>query len=555
MSLPDTGPVQMAIMDPREFIRAQQLSPVTSAFIRESSSEEFHRDGLFSEKIFGQIGSPERLTRFSYISLNSRIIHPIVWNSINRLKALYGEVLAGKSYAIFDNTTKDLERADDNTPDAGTGFNFFLKHLPNIEFRRTESLNRNDKITQIENYKDRWFIRECIVAPAGIRDMEAGEANPKSGSVNGLYASLLNYTKALPPIGGENTLYDSLRFAIQKKVNEIHMYFFNEMLEGKYGYFQRKYGSRSLALGTRNVISSAAIIGDSPDDPQFIKIDEVKLPIFQATKMCMPLMVYNLRELFFNEIFSQAADQASLIDPKTLALQYHPITEDEKQRFLSSEGIEKLTNLFRDPEFRTQPVVAYDDKDNVYFLYMVYDLGDVVYYTRSVVELKNSILGKHGKFDMSKLRPLTYIEMFYIAVFRATLNTPSYTTRYPAIGVGSDVPGKTHIVSTMPSRIVQLINQNNMETTIELPEYPILGNQNVDSTQLHPSILDGRMGLGGDYDGDTISESMVLSEEAKAEGMQHLDSLKRYMHPTGQFYTCRDDLIKLTFYNLTRAPE
>ena len=50
-------PVNISLMNVDAFIDQHQCKQVTSLFIRESSSDEFHHDGLFSEDIFGQIGS------------------------------------------------------------------------------------------------------------------------------------------------------------------------------------------------------------------------------------------------------------------------------------------------------------------------------------------------------------------------------------------------------------------------------------------------------------------------------------------------------------------
>ena len=145
--------------------------------------------------------------------------------------------------------------------------------------------------------------------------------------------------------------------------------------------------------------------------------------------------------------------------------------------------------------------------------------------------------------------------MFYIALYRATNKRAATITRYPAIGVGSDVPCKCHLVSTRPSRKVTLINQSNNMATIDLPEYPVLGKQSIDSTQVHPCTLDPRMGLGGDFDGDTISANGILTTEANEETNKYLDSKARYIHTNGSFFTGKTDLISLTLFNLTRDPE
>ena len=146
--------------------------------------------------------------------------------------------------------------------------------------------------------------------PAQIRDINPDSSRLEPDSINKLYISLINYTNAMPP-DEESPIYDGIRFSIQKKVAEIYQYIF-DMIEGKFGFFQRKYGSRALALGTRNVLSPALLNSKSPDDPTQLKIDEVGVPLFQGLKMMMPLIVYHIKQIFFNPIFSASSDQVAL---------------------------------------------------------------------------------------------------------------------------------------------------------------------------------------------------------------------------------------------------
>jgi hypothetical protein len=101
-------------------------------------------------------------------------------------------------------------------------------------------------------------------------------------------------------------------------------------------------------------------------------MDEVKIPLFEASKMYQPLVIYNLKQLFFSDVFSQFSDKVSVIDPKNNALVYQPITEDEKNKFITSEGIEKIISLFRDREFRFKPVTVMSEEEKPFWLMLVY---------------------------------------------------------------------------------------------------------------------------------------------------------------------------------------
>jgi hypothetical protein len=393
------------------------------------------------------------------------------------------------------------------------------------------------------------YMTKCLVMPAQIRDVNPDSSRLEPDSINKLYLSLINYTNAMPPEEADSPIYDGIKFSIQKKVAEIYQYVF-DMIEGKFGFFQRKYGSRALALGTRNVLSPALLNSKSPDDPTQLKIDEVGVPLFQGLKMAMPLVVYRAKQIFFGSIFNASADQVALIDPKSYNLVYVPITEDEKNRFISSEGVEKLVNLFRDREFRYKPLICKSD-EKFYYLYLVYDIGSRIIITRSVVELKKMLEDLHECYEPTKLRPITYIEFFYITGYFATMHKNAELCRYPAEKLGNVMPCRIHLMSTTPSRTVKLQLFENQDP-LELPEYPAMNVKFVDSIQVHSSM---EPGLGADHDGDTGSLNMILSDEANEEVDKYCNSPGRWINTAGGGQIDLLYLEPMPIYNLTRDPD
>ena len=57
-----TAPFNAWLMYMPDFIQKNMLQEVTSQLLYEPSSTNFHPEGLFSESIFGQIGSSIRYT-------------------------------------------------------------------------------------------------------------------------------------------------------------------------------------------------------------------------------------------------------------------------------------------------------------------------------------------------------------------------------------------------------------------------------------------------------------------------------------------------------------
>lgn len=545
-------PFNLKLMHVDEFIKQNNLQEVTSPFIHESSSSNFSDGGLFSERVFGPVASQQRLIQLGYISLNCRVFHPVIFQNLISLKRFYGEIMSGRSYAKWDPVEKDLVRASDDEEGADTGYSFFLKYFPLIKFDKNASLRRNDKIDVILKYKDCLLIDKCIVAPAGIRDIKDENERMEKDSINTLYVALLERAKAMPPHADTDPIYDQVHYSIQHKVLEIYEYLL-EFVRGKRGFFESRLGARSVAQGTRNVITSANLEATSPSSPQFHRLDEVKIPLYQAAKGYQSLVIYWLKSIFYASIIQEGVDNIPLIDTNSFNLVYDRINDKDKESMLSAEGIMKTIDRFRDVEYRWRPVSVKGTNDKVYYLYLVYDDGNEVYTFRNIEEFK--MMYKSAKKrdpDQSKIRPLTYAEMIYIATYQASVNKFGTITRYPVTDEGSIFVARTHLASTTPSRIVNWITNVETGAGIQLPEYPIVGSNFIDAIMFHPSR---RAGLSADYDGDTVSWIPILSDEANAECEQYVRSPSFYINPTGSTSLGTDDLVSITLHAMTEDPK
>ena len=498
-------PFNIAILDVNKFIREFNVQEVTSAFIRESSSNQFHPEGLFSEQIFGQIATEKRSRTSGFISLNCRVFHPVIFQNLLSIKKFYGEIMAGTSYAIWDPSLGDFVRASSSEEGADTGYTFFLNHVDDIVFIRNNSLRRSDKIDVIEKYKTTRLVDKMVVIPAGIRDLRDDAGKMEKDSINSLYASLMSNTRAMTKGADTNPLFDSVHYIIQKKVLEIYDYI-SMMVSGKRGFFEGKYQHRNIARATRNVVTATNLDATSPDSPQYHKVDETKVPLFQAAKGAANALVYWYKTIFYDQVIGMSSDNVPLINTENLRLEYVQIDSKDRDRLLTAEGIEKTIDRFRDPINRFKPVTAKVSdaagKTKFYYLFMVYDTGDKVYIIRNVSEFK-TLWEQAGKtYDATKMRPLTNAEMLYIAAYSALNGTCGTVTRYPVLDNQGIYVSKTHVMSTMPARIVRLCRD--IEDTPEdiiLPEYPIFGKKFVDALMLHPTRLKS---LGADFDGNCL---------------------------------------------------
>ena len=538
------------LMNVDEFVKKNFLQEVTSPFVHVSSASSFDENGLFSEKIFGPVASQERLIKMGYISLNCRVFHPVIFQNLLALKRFYGEIMSGRAYAKWDTVQKDLVRASDEEEGADTGYAFFLKYFPQIKFDKNASLRRNDKIEVINKYKDVLMIDKCIVAPAGIRDLKDEDSRMEKDSINTLYISLLERAKAMPKGADIDPIYDQVHYSIQHKVLEIYEYLL-EFVRGKRGFFESRLGARSVAQGTRNVITSATLEASSPSSPQYHHLDEIKIPLYQAAKGYSSLTMYWLKTIFYSSIIQNGADNIPVINPETMRLEYVTIDDKDKDSMLTAEGIMKTLDRFRDVEYRWRPV-SVNANGKKYYLYLVYDDGKNVYTIRNLEEFKMIYKSAKGKEpDASKIRPLSYVEMVYIATYFASRNRYGTCTRYPITDEGSIFVAKTHLTSTAPARVVNWITNIETDESVELPEYPIVGNSFIDAVMFHPSR---RAGLSADYDGDTVSWIPIMSDEANEECEKYTHSASFFVAATGGTSIGVDDLVDITLHALTVDP-
>ena len=242
-------------------------------------------------------------------------------------------------------------------------------------------------------------------------------------------------------------------FQIQSKVVEIYNYFSN-FLSGKRGFIQGNYASRRIALGTRNVIAAATFNAATPDDPQMLKVDETRVGLFQTLKAFQPCVVYGFRTLFINHVFGEegTAVNIPLINPKTISLEYVEVSDEVRKMYTTSDGIGGWINRFRNTDVRFKPITIKGENGKYYYLCMVYDTGDSIYYFRTMTDLKNFLPG--GNVDKSKIRPITWAEAFYTAVYLQTRDCHVFVTRYPVIEDTSCYPSRIHISTTSTARIV-----------------------------------------------------------------------------------------------------
>lgn len=409
-------PFNVSILDPEEYIKRKECLPITSYAMYESSTDRFDPDGLYSEVIFGQIGSRERFIRRGYIDLHTKLITPHLYKQLVTLKSYYKEVLAGKQYAYYDPDLKDLVRTTKDDPNGDTGYQFFCSVYPKLKFSKSESDKRSTKIKLLDKYADRVFMSKYIVIPAAIRDVKIKDGRPESEAINKLYLGLLSLASAIPPEAGEDIVYDSIRFQMQCKIQQIYDYILN-ILNGKTGFNSAKYVRRAIVYGSRNVITAPQMIRvPSPTAPDMMKVDELEVPTFQALKALEPVAIYYLLRLF-NRRFSGTA-LIPVINSKNLNLEMRRIDETEIKRYTTSDGLNDFINDMRDMHLHHKPFTLKLDKSEVYeegtefYPFIIYDRGDHIYQFTDIAAFREAY-PKVSRYrdDNEKLRIMETYDM------------------------------------------------------------------------------------------------------------------------------------------------
>ena len=159
------------------------------------------------------------------------------------------------------------------------------------------------------------------------------------------------------------------------------------------------------------------------------------------------------------------------------------------------------------------------------------------------------------KLSKISKRYLTWTDIFYIAAEECATDKYEWITRYPISSFLGTFPSKIHVMST--ARTMKCtITLNGYEKTYNY--YPIVDldmpSQDVGRTFNETVNMDNmRLKIiGGDYDGDTISERAPFTSEANQECLNILRSNKNYLNCSADMLAVMTNEGNLTLFNMTR---
>jgi len=484
----------------------RQLTPITSLKIYTSSTEDFDPSGLFSNAIFGLQGSNERLRTFSYITLNSNILHPVIYNTLIKSNSFYKSILEGNATAVFDTKKKDFVK----DPKGDTGYTFFIKHLNDLNPRNTGSKSSKDNAAFFKKYRKEAMFKHLLVIPAGWRDLEIRNERPVEDEINDLYRAVFRLSSVLEGVTVDRQ-YDKTLLRLTKAIHDVYDYL-ADVLYGKKKGLNKRFASRSVDNATRNVITALDMEPADLDSDELIHPNETVMGLFQFLKGALPKCLYVIRNGFSKQVFyNDETNYVYLTDKVTLTKQQVEVDTAFKDLWTTEAGLSSLIEDYRNEVIRSK-IIEFDNK---YYFGLIYLHDGVVMLLQDLSELEPYGLEK------KHVRPMTFTDLFYYEVAHLTDEVIGAHKRDPVENKGSISYFKPVLHTTV--KVNKCTTPDGNKT---FSSFPDITSEYFNSASVNPNKLEP---FGGDFDGDMITMYLAYLDESVAEGNMILNDPKYYI--------------------------
>lgn len=526
------------------------MRPVTVLDTFDASRATYHPDGLFSTEIFGQVGSEERDRKFSYINLKTTILHPEIVITLRQLKGLYGGIMSGKRYAIWDEEEKDFFPS--NSAEGSTGYQFFVSKLKDIVFKRNKSDIRNLRIDVVEKYRDMGMMDRHLVMPAGLRDIYVDNTTGQHSEdeINDLYRRLIATSNTIAAIeeNRSSPALDAARWSLQMTAVQIYL-MIKGLLSGKRGWIQKKYASRKTRNGTRNVITSMGTNAFMLGAANAVSVVNTEIGLLQTMRGALPITIHCLRNSIIGETFSEGNSEVWLMNPKTYQRELVKVDTDTLDFYSTKAGMEKFINQFFIRELRNKPIEI-----DGYYLGLLYDDGKNFKIVKDIEELPE---GYSRKVDGKTLSPLTLADVLYLSCYQRFKKLVGTVTRYPIATDGSIYPTIFKVRTTTTSSM-RLPLDDDWQPMSEEYICPAFHERSPDARWLDSLVphITRLAALGADFDGDQCSSPIAYTEEVYNEISNYFKKRTSFVAADGGLVTSTGvDTVNLLLSNMTGYPE
>lgn len=510
------------------FIKANELKEINDPIFFSRNNVPTEK-GLLSNEIFG-ITKDDRTTIFAYINLaGETFMHPLGYKIWCKLDSNVKMCMYEADTFTYDAASGKLKP----DPDGENGIKYLQKIIKEVNFKKTASKKRNIKIDFLENYRDKLFMKDFVVIPAGYRDINTdSDRRVGVGEINKLYNAIIRDARALKESDDYGlSLNGSLRGRIQDTIVAIYDWFVFGRYQGvdaqasglsrKLGLIRRAGMKKSFDWGSRLVICTQNLRKENMEDIE-IDLDTIGLPLAAICANFFPYMLYWVRKWFENN-FSDVGGIQVYHKNKTVGIE----TIVDWQSVYSDERIKKELDRFMhgmSNRFIPIPVPVTLKKGD--------SPGLLQFTGRNVPSKQVADEIFEGKVDRNKYpimdRPLTWCDLFYRAAVDVTKDKMTLITRFPMDSYWNQFPAKIKIISTIETEPM-IINDTFYK------EYPKIRKEDLNTNSSNKFVdvalpnnvrLDS---IGGDYDGDTVSSKALYSIEANEELYKAVNSKKHYI--------------------------
>lgn len=510
-----------SICDMNKIVKVNELQEVTNPVFFNRNSVPTP-DGLLSNEIFG-ITKYDRSTTFAYIDLFEDFMHPLLYKIWSKLDSKVKECVHGIKTFKIDSKGYLVE-----DPDGESGIAFLKKNIGKINIPRTSSNKRDLNIQFFEKCRKdpASFCNKWIVLPAYYRDVNTDRGKIGVGEINELYKSLLISVRSLRSSSDYGlTLSDANRGRIQETILQIYNWFgagttingnpTTNVIPGKTGIMRQAVFNKTTEYSSRLVISAPNLKVERFEDIE-VDLDYTALPLASACANFFPFVLFHVRRFFENEF---SGNGMVPILTKSNEVKYVKV-KDYQSEFSDARIQKEIDRYIHGYSNRFIPIkVPYEDNGVVKYATMGFKGRNV-----TPEEYKEGSIGKNTMPD----RALTWCDVFFIAATEAVEGKHVMTTRFPVDTCYNQFATRVRISSTKETEPMLLDGRY-------YPRYPkirpedILSNTSnkfVDTCQISNLYLGA---IGGDYDGDQVSERGVYEDEANEELERFMKSKANYI--------------------------
>ena len=550
-----TKHLKLSPLNVANFIKVNDLKEISSpmSFARDNLPTA---DGLFSNEIFG-ITKEDRSTIFAYVNLaGETFLHPLAYKIWSRLDSNVKLCAQEADNFVLDKEAGKLKP----DPNGETGIKFLQKIIKVIDFKRTESSKRGVKIDFLEKFRDKLFLKDCVVIPVGYRDINTDKGSRTSvGEINQLYGKIIRDVQALKNSNDYGlTLNGQTRWRIQETLAAIYDWLIFGRFEGKdaqasglsrkMGLIRRAGMKKSFDWGARLVICTQNLRKESLSDID-IDLDSIGLPLAAICANFFPYMLYWIRRWFENNI----SDQMDMVVTNVKTKEFSRNRIQDWQMVYSDERIKKeLERFMHGMSNRFIPIEAPIDTTGMripkgmkpYLRYKGYMVDDIKAAENLISDNKVDSLPINE-------RPLTWCDLIYMAALDITKDKMTLITRFPIDSYWNQFPAKIKVISTIQTEPM-IINGKFYK------EYPKIRAEDLNTNSTNKFIdvalpNNVRLGsIGGDYDGDTVSSKTPFSIESNEELYKLISSKRHYISMGGVNEMTTSKEGKQALYDLTK---